>query len=239
MAHSYDGSSGRRRGIRRVTGLIRGAVPAEDESPLGSSGSRWSELESVLEEASRFGRRELKDGATVLGWYPAPPGKSPMDVNYRMAWLRHATFPPLVDKEFSRLEQDLGRPIPEPLASFYCTCSNGLNLFSGELSVYGLQRHLKRDVKFMQPFSITAEAGPSDLVDGELFMFGSRNSGEERLYLDETSHEVLACPRDASDVIARWPGFWEMLLSEAERLRPRFDGDGRRLPQADLLDIAE
>lgn len=196
----------------------------------------WEELAVIFDEASKFGKAELKDGALVLGWDSPPKGKSVLDVNYRVAWLRHILFPPLRPGDIKHLEKDLGRPLPPQLVMFYA-CSNGVNLFADNLSIFGLQRHLRRDPKFAQPYSLVTQTIDSLPLEGHHFVFGSRADHTQRLYLDETSGHVLAVDQSDRRVDAVWPSFWEMLLAEASRLRSCFDDNGRRLPHAELLDL--
>lgn len=47
-------------------------------------------------------------------------------------------------------------------------------MFSGEVTIEGLQRHLRREVGY------------------GYFQFGSRDAGEQRLYLDTTNQDVAA-----------------------------------------------
>lgn len=168
-------------------------------------------------------------GARLFG--KTPKGKD--------TWL-HAVFGPLNDAEIKSLEKLVGISIPDSLRSLY-RVSNGLNLFSDELSIDGLRKgNARSGDSAWQPYSLvepnTVER-PDGATQDELFIGGYSYDGS-RIKLNIKTGKVTACrPDTANDVFARWPDLPSFLRKEYARLAKLFnddldlvDPDGSTLP---------
>ncbi len=141
-------------------------------------------------------------------------------------------IPPLVEKEIYKLEEDMKTKIPEAYKNFL-KWSNGMNLFSGSLSLDGLRGlNYREGDQAIQPFNLvtlnTLER-PKDSKDEYLFI-GSYNWDGSKLYIDNSSSKVYRCDRYFSqEVKNEWSSFEEMFNSEVIRLSKLFDHEGREL----------
>jgi hypothetical protein len=178
------------------------------------------ELKSLVEESAKFGERTTSLGAHLYGHVPhvAPE-----------AWL-HSIYAGLSPQELDSLELKVGRPIPSVLRDFLAH-TNGINLFSGHLSIYGLRSTYNRtgDAAW-QPFALevpNTQERPRDAKESYFFFGGYFDDGS-RLVIDCETSKVLRLPqRKAAPILTEWPDFWSMLLSEAHRLSLLFDEVGR------------
>jgi hypothetical protein len=142
-------------------------------------------------------------------------------------WL-HAVFAPLKDGDIDTLEQQVGLAIPESLRRLY-RITNGLNLFSDELSIDGLRRSFARTAdNAWQPYSLvepnTLER-PSGATKDELFIGGYSYDGS-RIKLNLKTGKVAACQAEAAkEVFAQWPDLPTFLRKEYERLAKLFDDE--------------
>lgn len=184
-----------------------------------NNGRHFEKVLQVVDQARRFGSRTLADGTLLAGHVPhvAPE-----------AWF-HQVFPPLSEADVVQLEREiLRRAIPPAYRAFLTGCSNGLRLFSGSLSLYGLRRnYIRTGDAVWQPFAIETPnlyERPRD-ASNSCFFIGGYNWDGSRLYIE--GEEVFRCSRRSAEPLDRWEGFWDMLLRETERLSMLFDENGR------------
>jgi hypothetical protein len=153
----------------------------------------------------------------------------------------HALFRPLSEKEIDTLESQVGIKFPDILRQFY-RVSNGLNLFSDELSIDGLRGSYARSAdNAWQPYSLvepnTLER-PSEATQDEIFIGGYSYDGS-RIKLNIKTGKIAACkPDSAKDTFSKWPDLITFLRKEYARLKKCFDDnlelidpDGSTLPE--------
>lgn len=180
------------------------------------------ELEHVLLDARKLGDHTTSFGAHLYGHVPhvAPA-----------AWL-HATYKGLSQEEISALENRLCRALP-PEFSRFLSWSNGLNLFSGSLAIYGVRSSYERagDAAW-QPFAIeppNLQERPRGAKSSHLFVGGYFDDGS-RLVIDCETSKVFRLPQGkAGPVLTDWPNFEDMIETETHRLSLLFDCTGRLL----------
>lgn len=186
----------------------------------------------IVWRARSMGERTLQNGTQLVGHVPhiAPD-----------AWL-HLIFAGLDKAGIDQVEHQLGIQLPADF-DWFLRRANGISLFSGSLSVYGLRESYARSGDAVwQPFAIdvpnTLER-PRDAKDSALFVGGYRSDGS-RVYIDTDSSRVYRCSRDTVKPLNEWPSFLEMLASEAKRLSQLFDDNGRKLdPRASTAPIPD
>lgn len=178
----------------------------------------------ALDDARAFGYCELADGTQLFGHVPHVA---------REAWL-HAVFPGLQTDQLKRLERKLRRPLPEEVEQFL-RVANGLSLFSGALSLYGLRRDYTRNTESAwQPFDLevpNVDERPHDAEVTHFFVGGYRADGS-RLFVDPTDGMVYRRQRENARILNRWRGMADLLESEVVRLGWHFDSSGRRIDKA-------
>lgn len=178
------------------------------------------ELIRALELAARNGERTTALGARLYGHVPhvAPE-----------AWF-HCLYRGLSDDRISQLEVELGREVPAPFVAFL-RYSNGINLFSGRLALYGARNNYERTGdNAWQPFDLEAP----NLIERPLgcplsyFFIGGYGDDGSRLLIDSATMKVLRVPRRSfGPVLTAWSDFDDMLEREIRRLSGLFDTNGR------------
>ena len=183
-----------------------------------------NEIYTEIEKAKSFGYREASNGAKLYGHTPhiAPE-----------AWL-HILYKPLIEEEINKLEEETKVRIPSIYRTFL-RWSNGLNLFSGSLSFYGLRvLNYREGDKAIQPFNIVTPntlERPKDAKSTYLFI-GGYNWDGSKLYLDNETLKVYRCDRySAEDIKNEWRNFEETLKSEVSRLSALFDEKGKEIDE--------
>lgn len=177
-------------------------------------------LMALVERAKSFGYKALSTGVRLFGHvsHVAPD-----------AWF-HVVYPGLDETQLLELETRLGRTLPTSYRDFL-RVANGISLYSGSLTLDGLRTSYVREGAW-QPFALelanTVER-PKATPETHVCIGGYRYDGS-RLVIDSESGKVFRCPRrSAALILNEWPGFWEMLQAETERLASYFDPQGRRI----------
>lgn len=187
---------------------------------------------NIVKMAEAFGFRELTSGTKLYGHTPhiAPE-----------AWL-HTVFPPLEEGQIEWIEQQVETEISGQFREFLLL-ANGLDLFSGALSIYGTRfNYLRYDDDVSQPFSIeiaNTRERPKHISDTQLVVGTYKDDGS-RLIVDMGSNQVIRKTSRGRKPLDVWPHFWTMLKSETYRISQLFDASGHQLtkltrPQKDPL----
>jgi hypothetical protein len=178
-------------------------------------------VSTVADQAAQFGRAVSPNGAQLYGHVPdvAP-----------QAWF-HILFPPLDSSAIAELESILGRPVPAPYRAFLRR-TNGLYLFSGALSLYGLRKDYSRNPAIREPFDLgdpNVRERPA-AADPTWFIFGFYKSDGSNAYMDPRDLRVFRASRDMTQpALNEWDNLNSFLQQEVTRLRHHFDAQGRRL----------
>lgn len=171
----------------------------------------------VLHQWDHLGTQSLPDGTVLIGRVPqiAPE-----------AWL-HKLFAPATPEQRSVLSE-LPTPVHTDFADFL-TRVNGLSVFSGYLSIYGLRSsYARRGDGRWQPFDVRT---PNTLerikhAPQDALFVGSSFHAERLLAISSISGEVVESTRDQFTILRRWRSFSTMLLGEIERMATFCDAEG-------------
>lgn len=182
------------------------------------------EIASVLAPlslAEKLGTRILSNGVRLLGHVPHVGPKAYF----------HVLFPGLDARRLVELESAAGRPVPPQLKALY-ELSNGMHLFSGAVSIFGLRsRNSRTGDAAWEPFGV--ELKNKDERPGgaskELFFFGFYDWDGSLLYMSAQSPEVYRCAQENVQPLNSWSDLATMLRQEIERLGSCFDALGRKI----------
>lgn len=173
----------------------------------------------VAKQAASFGTSTSENGARMFGHVPhlAPE-----------AWF-HIIFPPLAGEDISELEKRLGRPVPQSYRDLLLR-TNGLYLFSGSLSLYGLRRDYSRKISIREPFDL----GDPNVyerprrADPKWFIFSFYDEDSSNGYIDPRDGRVYRGNRDMTEPrLNQWASLDAFLEAEVRRLATHFDDRGK------------
>lgn len=174
--------------------------------------ARWQHLDS----------RMLENGTKLVGHVPHVAPK---------AYL-HMIFAPLTDSYIALLEKKLRGPLPDDVRQFL-RLANGINIFSGALSIDGLRANYDRvGDAARQPFDMSTgnvSERPKDADDALVFVGGYRQDGLMICVHRETGRTYRTERTSASQMLNEWNSFGEMLTSETLRLASLFDESGKKI----------
>ena len=149
------------------------------------------------------------------------------------AWL-HGLYPPCPEAGLATIEEEVDAPLPASLRKLLLL-ANGLEIFSGVLSLYGWRGEFKRTVEAVlsQPYSIVTPNTRErpDWLPRENWIVGSYEWDGTAVCLGKGG-DIAACTPDAGDVICEWKSLNTFLQDEAKRLPRLFDETGRELDEA-------
>jgi len=172
----------------------------------------------IADSYKRLGSKSFKNGATAIGIAPFK-GES--------AYL-HNVFPVCTTSEIDSVEKKLGFQIPRDFRGFLLKKMNGIDLFSGTLSIFGFKSSRRSDD--CQPYDIllpnTLERpdwlGKGNLIVGSYSWNGSLvvMSSQEGVTLHEAENGKSIC---------KWTSLDRFFESESRRLLHFFSLEGRKL----------
>lgn len=173
-----------------------------------------------LAEWEHLGTRESEAGSRLVALTPR---------NFPQAYL-HSFFSPAPGSAWSAY----GASLTGQLRDLYSSC-NGLCLFAGSLSLWGLRNHHGRDPSAQfQPFDLVTHQGectrvfhrlPDHQVDDRVF-FGGYSEDGSAVFTRPTSLEVYRVPRHSHQFTNRWPDLPTFLHSEYDRIDALFTRAG-------------
>src|SRR6516164_3727297 len=145
-------------------------------------------LDNVLEIIDLYkhlGERVLTNGTRLV---------APMPQIAPEAWL-HAVYGPLSSSGVQRIEKELGCEVPAVFSDYLQRC-NGMWLFSGAFSIYGLRSSYERtgDAAW-QPFDLSTpnvEERPRGSKTSFFFVGGYSDDGSN-LFIDRTDNKAYRC----------------------------------------------
>jgi hypothetical protein len=109
---------------------------------------------------------------------------------------------------------------------------NGAMLFSGSLNLYGVvepKRLLNREDHFsLPPFNIERENKSWTFHPDRLLVVGGYKFDGSRACMDRGDGQIHVFQKGQGIPAASWASFDSWLVSEIARLRPLFDGEGKR-----------
>jgi hypothetical protein len=182
----------------------------------------YSEIKSLVIKFENLGIQLSENGAILIGKAPFLGEE---------AWL-NKIYPTLTTTEINELEISLKRKLPAEFKHFLAHFSNGLNILSSTLSIYGLRKQLGRSVEASrQPYSILPPnqlEKPTNAKDSFLFI-GAYNWDGSLLYIDLETNNVHCCKREDATSRICWNSLTEVLISEINRLYQLVDEQGKEI----------
>ncbi|WP_146894417.1 SMI1/KNR4 family protein, partial [Chryseobacterium rhizosphaerae] len=156
------------------------------------------EINELIYKFQNLGLANSSDGAMLIGHVPFKGSEAYLNIIY----------PKLDIEEIASLEKELHTTIPDEYKHFLMNYSNGTNILSSTLSLYGLRRQLTRDPKAnsRQPFSpISANLyeRPDNAKDS-FFFIGSYQWDGSRMYIDKETNIVHCCERWDATSKVQW-----------------------------------
>lgn len=188
---------------------------------------------------SRGGQRAFRSVLAIVDRYRTAQDQDfasgarlvcPLPWIHQNAWL-HRVMPPCSEDGIATLAPSTITQPPEELAEFL-RCANGLSLFNGSLTVYGVRGDFSRNME-------TALVLPYDLADHHIAW--SRHFSRDDFLIGTIGPDADPCVWRAADgridritqqdgnVLEFWPSFHDWLMTEAERYAACHGGDGRLL----------
>jgi len=172
-----------------------------------------------LRKWSHNGVKKASNGATLICHVPhvAP-----------QAWL-HTIYAGLTDKNMDVLQENIGGILPKDYVDLL-KCTNGINIFSDSLSIWGMcTSNARRGDEAIQPYDLVSlnEEKIGRIPDTWL-AFGSYSwDGSTMIYdFSKSKCKVFRCECDSITILQEWPDLWTWLDSEIERLSLLFDKNG-------------
>lgn len=134
-------------------------------------------------------------------------------------------YQPITNSQVQEIEQRMNKILPIDYKIFLTHFSNGLNILSSTLYLYGLRlNYIRTDEMIWQPFSIFDEDETDNSTEDMLFIGGYRYDGSN-LYMDAHGR-IHYCKRYDATSLKTWGSLSEMLLSEIDRLYALYDEKG-------------
>lgn len=179
----------------------------------------YNNIIMALEKWNTCGERILDNGTKIICHVPhvAP-----------QAWL-HEIYNPLNSNDVEKLQDRLGKQLQEDYRQFLLL-SNGINIFSDSLSVWGLKKSYdRRGEEAIQPYDLIA--GNEEIrgvVPNSYVLFGSYSwDGSTMAYdISSNSCKVFLCAPDTYEILKEWENIWVWLNEEVNRLSLMFDEKG-------------
>lgn len=164
------------------------------------------------------GKRVMSNGTVLYGKAPHVGEE---------AWL-HGVFSSCPHSGLDEIEQKTGKSLPAILRKFLLA-ANGLEIFSGTLSLYGWRENCSRTVEdvLSQPYSIITpqvEERPRWLPE-DCWILGSYDWDGTVVCLDGRNSVTARCV-DSGDAVCEWKTLNAFLQGEAKRLPELFDDFG-------------
>jgi len=172
-----------------------------------------------LRKWSHNGVKEISNGATLICHVPhiAP-----------QAWL-HTIYAGLTDKNMDVLQENIRGILPKDYVDLL-KCTNGINIFSDSLSIWGMRTsNARRGEDAIQPYDLVSlNEEKIGRIPDKWLAFGSYSwDGSTMIYdFSKSNCKVFRCECDSVKILQEWSDLWTWLDSEIERLSLLFDENG-------------
>jgi hypothetical protein len=187
---------------------------------LHVSGSMLQHVLQRVREWEHLGTRSDSSGSRLVAHTPR---------DFPQAYL-HTLFAPLSAGRW----KSCGLSLPGQLQALYIEC-NGLSLFAGALSIYGMREHYHRDLSAQfQPFDLATHHDEcvrsfhpgAEQQFGEPVFFGGYNRDGSHLLTTPYSPVVYRLLRGSTRPVNEWPDLQTFLDTEYDRLDALFTRSG-------------
>lgn len=188
---------------------------------MTSASEKWRKIMSYLDEWAHLGRKSVSNGAVLIGQTPHVGPE---------AWL-HTIYSPLTKEKIEFVQRELVRPFDTSFTEFL-ECSNGTNLFSDSLSIFGYRESYDRTGNAVwQPYDIIALNEDFERPKGmpkDVIVIGSYNWDGSKICL-HPGGVIVRSPRRSFGQLNKWDNFWELIELEIARLSGLFDKQGKEI----------
>lgn len=150
------------------------------------------------------------------------------------AWL-NSIYDTVSESDVTAMEKSMGREIPIQYREFLLNCSNGLNIMSTTLCLFGCRKLVGRDITASrQPFDLvtlnTYKSERPKNATSNLFFFGGYDWDGSQVYLTDDGRVHFCSPNDCTS-LKSWNSLDNFLLSEIQRIFLSFDDNGFELDE--------
>ena len=134
-------------------------------------------------------------------------------------------FRPLTAEDIQRVADSYRNPFPQALKDFY-QLTNGAFLFGRCISIFGVP---KWEAQYKQPMALAFADGhrTKGCPRYRLFFACYNCEPEVQVFFDTREQEgtmhVYAAKHGSNDIIAEWPSFAELLISEHAKYSEKFN----------------
>lgn len=166
--------------------------------------------------------KELENGTLLIGHVPQ---------SGKFAYL-HRIYSRLTMKQVSEYENEKSLKINPIYKKFLTEVSNGITIFLGAISLFGIRRNYARTgIDMFQPFDLEVSNKHERIKDAcdDVFFIGSYKSDGSRIFMKGDSETIYRCERYSINVLNEWQNLEEFLQHEFNRLVDHFDSDGNRV----------
>ena len=183
-------------------------------------------LKAILGKYKHLGMEYVSQtGAMLIGHAPHIGSE---------AWL-NTMYDPITDDDIVNMEESIGRKIPSQYRDFLIHCSNGLNIVSTTLCLFGYRKMIGRDIVVSrQPFDlVTLNRYKSERPHNattDLFFIGGYDWDGSQVYLTNDGKVHFCYPNDCTS-LKNWDSLDDFLTSEILRIYSLFDDNGVELDE--------
>ena len=185
--------------------------------------AQYEDVNNLLLKLSYLGTTKAElTGAALIGKHPVHEG----------SWLNRK-YIPITLVELKKIEDATKKTIPASYAQFLIEYSNGLNVLTNTLCLFGYRYNYIRDMDHIwQPYSIIEVnkykyERPLN-AEKDMFFIGGYVWDGSLIYMTP-DQRVHFCRRHDSQSLISWDSLHSMLISEIERLYTLFDSTGLQI----------
>lgn len=131
-------------------------------------------------------------------------------------------YHPITMENVNEIESKMGKQLPKEFLYFLTNFSNGLDVLSDTLYLYGLRANYIRSLEMIwQPYSIIDVEVPSNAT-ADMFFIGAYGYDGSKLYMDADG-KVHCCSCYDALSLKTWDTFSKMIIEEIERIYNLYD----------------
>ena len=181
------------------------------------------EYKSIIDKLYKFAHlgveKAAKTGAIKIGKAPyiAPEA------------VINSLYPPIRNSDVDHIEEEINIVIPDSYRYFLTNISNGLEVMTTSLCLYGMRANFIRNIEWVwQPFSLSSNNKKSEKpfnADGTMLFIGGYDWDGSHLYMTP-DNKVHYCSHDDASSLLTWPSLRDMLETEIDRLYTLYDANG-------------
>ncbi|SFA99813.1 MULTISPECIES: SMI1/KNR4 family protein [unclassified Bacillus (in: firmicutes)] len=179
--------------------------------------NNFKEIVNELDKWKQTGERVLENGTILICKVPhiAPE-----------AWF-HIIYPQIGTTAINEIEKELSVSLPEDFKEILLI-TNGLNIFSDSLSIYGKRNsYVREGDEAIQPYDLVLHHSEvKQFIPDNLLVIGSYNWDGSYIIYDIKTNQIHRCENYSSKVLNSWANLKTFLSDEIKRLAALFDENG-------------